>query len=181
MSASRAGHEESKAGAQGLEEGDPMADNVEPSLRVLRVVHLAFVAGLGTFSALAFFVRKASLQSSDPAVVQGAFVGLAVFVGLAAIGFVLQSRQLWRAVRGRAPELLGRPDAAELILPIYRPVAVVQAGLIEGPAFAALVVFILTGRPEPLTVVAVAIALLVARLPSRDRLERLVARATTEL
>ena len=54
----------------------------------------------------------------------------------------------------------------------YRRLAIVRAALIEAPALLALVGYLAGGSGAALGVAAVAVALLVASLPSRAQLQR---------
>jgi hypothetical protein len=55
----------------------------------------------------------------------------------------------------------------------YRGFTVVTGGLIEGPGFFAAITYLLTGNLLALGALGIAVALLVAHLPSADKIRRL--------
>jgi hypothetical protein len=154
-----------------------MAESVEAVVRALRPVIGGLIGGLLSFTMVAFIAGPLS-PSFDPDLAGWMLVAI-VFLGAgSATGYFMLRRSLIRRLATRAAELRQQSDASALIGTDYRGFAVAGAGLIEAPGLFAALTFLLTGNRLALAAVAVVVALLVAHLPSAEKMRRLVDEAT---
>jgi hypothetical protein len=154
-----------------------MAQSVDEAFRVLRIMIGGLIAGLLAFAAVAAAVAGSVARPRDPELSLMMVGILGVFALGSAVGYAMQYRQLLRCLRAHATELslLGRPP--ETIVEPYRRFVIVGGGLIEGPAFFSIAVYLLTNYVAALAVAGFAVVLLFIHMPSQGALQRLLEKA----
>lgn len=149
-----------------------MAESVDEAVRAIRIVVGGLIGGLLSFGTLAAVLGRLSL-SFDPDRARWILV-VVVFLGLAsATGYFALRRSLIAKLATRASELRQQSDPSVLILADYRGFIVAGGGLIEGPGFFAIIAYLVTGNVLALGAVGIALALLVAHLPSAGAIRRM--------
>jgi hypothetical protein len=149
-----------------------MATHATP-LRTTSVILVALVAGILTFAGVVIFLRLSGERELDPAV--GRML-LAAF-GLIAISeipvyLLLRKQFLARArqAKDEALELLRRG----LVPPPLFSLTIVGAAMAEGLGLLGVVAVLLGAPLYALAAPALAVALILAQIPTRERLEQAV-------
>ena len=140
--------------------------NAAGHLQTMRIIVLALVMGLATFTGIAVFIG----QSQEPT---GAFVLtlVAPIFFLVTVGFsfmmpILMEKQFLQASMKSGK---GHLSAQELAM-LFQSRLVVSAALVEGPGFLGCIAYIVEHRPLVLVIPALAISLLLLKIPSADQL-----------
>lgn len=142
-------------------------------LRIPTVILLALVTGIVTFSVIVVVLRLSGERELDPAVGRSLLMLLAVMAVAEIPAYLLLRRQFLaraRAMKDEALELLGRGLAPQ---PLFN-LTVVGAAMVEGLGLLG-VVAVLVGAPlYALAAPALAVALILAQIPTRARYEQAV-------
>ena len=154
-----------------------MAQSVDEAVRSLRVIVAGLIAGVVAFAILAVIVRVVlpPRGSMPPLVLLGV---LTMFILGSGAAYAVQYQKLVGDLRKRTAELRQMADPSSVIVGPYRAFAIIGAGLVEGPSFFALIVYILTGQPLALAAAALGVILLIVHFPSHAAIRRLAERAT---
>lgn len=155
-----------------------MAESIEGTVRDLRIIVGALIGGLVALSAIVLAVGPIA-EPPDPAMGRLVFAGLGMMAAACAAAYFVLRQALVRDLAARAAELRQHAEPAALILTRYRQFAIVGAGVIDGPGAFAGIAYLLTGNPVAIGVVAAAVLLLLAHMPSVDSLRRLAEGAAT--
>lgn len=151
-------------------------ESVEGAVRSMRIVVGGLLAGLAGLSALGIALAPI-LEPPDPNLGRLLFMGLAVMGVAGAAAYFALRLSMMRDLAARAAELRQSAEPARLILLRYRQFAVIGAGLIDFPGSVAGITYLLTGNPVALGALFGAALLLLAHMPSVDRLHRLAEKA----
>ena len=154
--------------------------NVSQALLVLRLLVAAITGSLVIFAGIAVLLVRSSTIEGQPQLT----VTLLPILGLVAIlelpvyvtirrGIVSKARQAW----DRDP---ARNDPTAELVPSYSMLTIIGAALAEGFGLFGTVVFLLTGSWPALGAPAIALVVLAAAFPSRDRLNRFVTTVTQQ-
>jgi hypothetical protein len=154
-----------------------MAQSFDEAIRGLRIVIGGLIGGVVAFAAVAAGVAGSVARPEDPGLLLAMLGVLGLSIVGSAVGYAMQYRQLLRCLRAHPTELSPLGSPPEAIVEPYRRFVVVGCGLIEGPAFFAIVVYLLTNHVAALAVPALAVVLLFVHMPSRDALQRLLEKA----
>jgi hypothetical protein len=149
-----------------------MSQSVDETVRAMRIVVGGLIGGLASFGALAAVLGPLS-PSFDPNLGRWMLVGIVLFGLGSATAYFTFRRSLMAKLATRAVELRQQSDPSVLILADYRGFTVVAGGLIDGPGFFAAITYLQTGNPLALGALGIALALLVAHLPSAGAIRRL--------
>ncbi len=143
------------------------------SLRVTRIILLALVLGIATFSGLVVFLRRSSERELDPAVGQLLLVTLGVLaVAELPVYFLLRKQFLARAqaMKGEALELL----LQDLTPPALFSLTIIGAAMAEGLGLLGVLAVLLGAPLYALAATFLAVLLILAQFPTRERLEQAV-------
>lgn len=153
-----------------------MTQTRDETIRTLRIVYVGLVAGIVVFLGIAA-VLKDTFAGGELSERTPLLLGvLAIFaVGCIAAYTLIERATVAGAARGRLePQRPG--ESSDAVLGAYRQLAIVGAGLIDGVSFFAAVIYVLTGSSITLGAACLGVALLVSRIPSRERLDRFAER-----
>jgi hypothetical protein len=148
--------------------------SVDGAIRSLRIVSAGIIAGLLIFGGVAFFVRAQGAIVLTATVVDG----LLLVAGMVSLGsaamFVLMSRQARETIRraGVASRATAEPLAGAL--GAYRQLVIVRSALAEAPGLVGLMVYLVGGKELILLLPLASVSILLATIPSRTEVERLV-------
>jgi hypothetical protein len=154
-----------------------MSQSVEEAVRGLRVVVVGLIACLLIFAAGMWFAAGSVSEPHEEFLTYGMFV-LVLFGLGAGLVYLIQYRRMLAEIRACAAEIRLASGPTEMVLSSYRRFIVVGGGLIEGPAFFALILQLMTRSIVPLAAAVGAVLLLAAHMPSQDRLRRLIEKGT---
>ena len=148
--------------------------DVDGAIRSLRIVSAGIIAGLVIFGIVAAFVRAQGVfdlteRVADPLVLVAGMVTL----GSAAM-FFLMSRRAKETIRQAG--VASRATAEPLVgaLGAYRQLVIVRSALAEAPGLVGLMVYLAGGNELILLLPLASVAILLATIPSRTEIERLV-------
>lgn len=152
----------------------PTGSNVAAlPIRSIRILHVALIGGIVLFASVAVL---AGLGTPDSNLALPLFIGLgALTVGVAVVQPLLRRQFLG--------SLAARHDAATdelrmgLLPPELASLSIVRAALVEGVGLFGVVVFMLTGQWAALAAPGLAIVLIAACIPTRERAEGLLREA----
>lgn len=151
----------------------PTLDRV---IRTLRVAHFGLIAGILFFVGITVVLRDGVPNSAWTERAPLLLALLAAFaLGCVVAHTIVERATLARVSRARMQVLNGEAGS-EAEVEAYRQLAIIGAGLIDGPAFLAGLIYLLTGDTTSLIAAGVGVALLVSRMPSRARFKRFVER-----
>jgi len=148
---------------------DPRA----PSLRVAGVILLALVLGIATFASVVVFLRLSSEREFDPSVGQLLLMTLGVLAVAELPVYFLLRRQFLaraRAMRDEALELLRQGLTPQ---PLFS-LTIVGAAMVEGLGLLGVLAVLLGAPLYALAAPALAVLLILAQFPTRERLEQAV-------
>ncbi|HYT93235.1 MAG TPA: hypothetical protein VEL76_31240 [Gemmataceae bacterium] len=149
-----------------------------PRLRVMRIVVLALVLGVVAFLVLALIIRAQGGLAAPPTpfltYLALGFGGLQIGVSLLFPRFVVtQSRR--QLARGQYPATAEAsaqaPDDLTSLCNVFQTQLIIAAALLEGAAFFLLIAYLQEGEVAALGGVAVLLALLLVKFPTRPALE----------
>jgi hypothetical protein len=154
--------------------------NVSQALLVLRLLVAAIAGSLVIFAGIAVLLVRSGTTEGMPELIQT----LLPILGLVAIlelpvyatirrGILSKARQAWEH---ESP----RDEPAAELLPSYSMLTIIGGALAEGFGLFGTVVFLLTGSWPALAAPAIALVVLAAAFPSRDRLNRFVTAVTQQ-
>jgi hypothetical protein len=153
-----------------------MAPSVEEAVRASRIIVGGLMAGLLLFMAVAMVIAPLS-RAPDPTFTAMLLGSLGVLAAGCAGGYRVVRRSIVGKTRTRLDGLTSEGDAVPLAIGPYRELVIVRGGLTEGPAFFALVTYMLTGNVLALGVAGAALILLGAHFPSTDEMRAFTAEA----
>lgn len=133
-------------------------------IRSLRIVHFSLAAGIMLFMTIALFLNVnngALLGNSVPITEKTTFIVVLIVL----TGGILIA---YRIVIGKKLTLIKSLDSLEAKLMAWREIIVLRAALIEGPAFMAIVFFMLLGLHVLLLWPLVALVAFWLQQPTRD-------------
>ncbi len=172
------------------DESNETARNLDKQAMVSQIIAFALVAGVSTFLGIALVIRSTGgkgVLAPDPWNIAppSAIISL-MSVVLAAIMIVLafvvpntiavnMRRQVAKGkfpnVGPDSPPLKDAPSALRMI---HQLRMIVGLAMLEGAAFLCVIAFLLEGRLPPLIAAGTLILLMVARIPTRERIDRFV-------
>jgi len=154
-----------------------VAGSVDQALRAQRIIVGGLIGGVLSFAAMASIVGPVS-RTPDPKLAHWMPMAVALLSAGSAVRYAMLRRSLTTSLRARADQLRQQTDPTGLILEEYRRFVVVGGGLIEGPAFFAIVTYLVTGNRPALWAAGLAVVLLAAHFPSIGALRRLAEAVT---
>ncbi len=157
-----------------------MDESVDGAIRVLRLVTGSMAAGVLVFMGVALFTKDALAIETRGELATVLHAALALVAAGCAAAYPRISRVALRTAASGIASEQQAGDPAEVALTAYRQLSILRSALIEGPAFFAVLVYVLTGSEVALAAAAIGVALLIAILPSRSGLERFLDRARSE-
>lgn len=157
-----------------LETDGPLIDRV---VRTTQIIVLAMAAGLLTFLAIVSTLDLSERQAPGqalPVITVAAFTFAAIFVPLSLVVPGLFSDAARKRIAqgkwivGKVPPGVAAPitDAGRLAL-VYQTRKIIGVALTEGPAFLALIAYMLEGAPAALGLAIALIVGVAARVPQR--------------
>jgi tellurite resistance protein TehA-like permease len=154
----------------------------EASLRTMRIIVAALVAGVVTFLVIAVYLRQAGRMPAPPEMPTITYIavpfGLSV---VAAYSFLPNAvaagarRRIAQGIWYRGPHApaLGRPlSDREKLLVVYNTRLIVGAALLESVAFYLLIAYLLEGIPWSLAGAVLFAGGIAAQFPTRPGVER---------
>lgn len=147
---------------------------LESVVRPLQIVVGGMMAGVLSFLGITLFLAPLSPQP-DRTLIRSLAILLAVGSLGCAAAYVAQRQRFVREVRARRQELQMLAEPGRSMIEPYRLFIVAGAGLIEGPTFFSLMIFLLSGEKLVLAAPALALTLLALHFPTAGRLRELVA------
>jgi hypothetical protein len=164
-----------------------------PRLRSMQIIAGALLIGVTTFLAIVLYLvlvqngGRGNLPPNNLPIVT--FIAAAMIATLGPMSFfvpgIMTQSVLPKIVTGRLTPAGGNPaafatDGAKLMA-LYQTTMIVGYALVEGAAFMGCVAYLLDGHWLALGVVAVAVALMLARFPTEGRVRSWVERQTEAL
>lgn len=142
-------------------------------LRTTRLVLAALALGLLTFGGIVVFLRASGMSPKDNGI-GGVLAMTLAFMAVAntAIYFVLRKQLLARAQTSKAEALALLSQ--DLVPPHLNTLTILGAALAEGVGLFGVVTVLLGGPWYALAAPAVAVVLILALFPTRERLEQAV-------
>ena len=155
-----------------------MSRTVDEAIRGLRIVNAGLIAGLLMFLAVAVLFKDALASQPDPAneVVMLSVLGL--FAAGSAVAYLAFGRVVAVQLAAKEPHLRQAAEPSEAAIGAYRQLSIVRASLIEGPAFFAVVIYMLTSSQLALSAAVLGAALLLVHPPSHAGLRSLIEQAS---
>ena len=144
-----------------------------PSLRVASVILFALVLAIATFAGGVLFLRLSSERELDPAVGQLLLITLgALAVAELPVYFLLRKQFLARArsMKAEGLELLRQGLTPQ---PLFS-LAIIGAAMVEGLGLLGILAVLLGAPLYALVAPLLAVLLILAQLPNRERLEHAV-------
>lgn len=172
-------------------ESEPKVQIADPdaSLRTMKIVTGAMVAGVVVFLLVALLaIRSGKMLAqdpwdlADPLVLVGAVMALAAIPASVFVPDAITRPAALKALEtaekpARKPgKFASRPDSADWgpdagrLIPFFQTRTIVRGALLEGAAFFNTIAYMQTGSGIALGFVALLIALLVANIPTENRL-----------
>lgn len=155
------------------------SDNLTPERRLMamRIIVSALLGGLAIFAGVAVAYRYTG-HPAAPALMVLTYVSI-VFTGVLTLCSAVVPA-IWAATARRgllatpATDESGSPApiAASKWYEIYQSQLIISAALLEGPAFLALIAFLIEGSPASLGLALFLFIMLALKMPSGPRIER---------
>lgn len=142
-------------------------------LRVTRIILLALVLGIATFAGVVVFLRFSSERELDPAVGRLLLLTLGVLAFAELPVYFLVRRQLLaraQSMKAEALELLSRDLTPQ---PLFS-LTIIGAAMAEGLGLLGVLAVLLGAPLYALAAPLVAVLLILAQFPTRERLEQAV-------
>ena len=142
-------------------------------LRITSIILVALVVGIVTFAGVVLFLRISSDRELDPAVGQLLLITLGVLAFAELPVYVLVRKQLLARARSMKTEALGLLLQGLTPQPLFS-LTIVGAAMAEGLGLLGVLAVLLGAPLYALVAPALAVALILAQIPTRGRLEHAV-------
>jgi hypothetical protein len=147
-------------------------DRLSATTRTTQIIVAALLAGLATFLGVAFILRQGGAFANRGAGGAPILTYVAVAFGAMLLAASWFLPRLIAANMRRGLATRPRQGQEEALLGVYQTTTIVGAALNEGPAFLALIAYMIEGSPVALAVAGLLMGALAARFPSRAGVER---------
>jgi len=157
---------------------------VGPRVRVMQLLVGGMAGGVASFALVAVVMRQAGLQGGpEPFAEVLGYIGIAVAVVACALSAIIPAVMMgnWRKQQGAAflRQTAGRPEAPAVLaaglITAYQSSLIVSCALLEGAAFLQLIVYFVGGESYSLGIALGLLVFLIAKMPTRDGVERWLA------
>jgi hypothetical protein len=176
--------------APDLSRFDPDAELTPQILRVMQIIAGALLAGVSTFLVIVIVIRNGPGAPPPQAVFVMTPVAAVFLALLAPLAFMVPGIMTRSALRqinaGTWPARAGASLSASAsvgakLIAVRQTTLLVGLALLEGAAFNACIAYLLEGQVLALAVVGVAIALILSRFPTRERVRNWLERQASAL
>jgi hypothetical protein len=147
------------------------------ALLATRVTVFALMGGIVMFTGLSLALGPL-LREASPFLGHLLLAVLAVMSLADAAAYRVLRGAMVRRLAARAPALRATADPLPLVIDDYRKLAVVRAGLTQGPAFLGVLLHLTVGHPAGLAAALGGLALHAFNLPSADEARGLAGEAS---